>query len=350
WDWWSGSVNKEGKPAFTTDTMKYYVDFAAKSGMPYMLIDAGWSAPNDITKMNGTVDIPEVVRYAAVKDVKVWIWLSYKLADAQMDEAFPLYEKWGVAGLKIDFVERDDQKGIAFYYRAAQEAARHHLLLDFHGATKPTGMERTYPNVLGYEAVLGMEQSRAGMRDNPDHRVMLPFTRMLAGRMDYTPGGFENVTRDAFVPRSKRPMVMGTRAQQLAMYAVYEAPFQMVSDTPSAYEDQPAFDFIKHCPTTWDETHVLGGEPGEFITTARRNGKEWFLGSMTNWNAREIEIPLTFLGQGDFTAKIYADADDAAESPKSVSIQTRKVNSGMTLKVKLAPGGGYAVMFTPVAQ
>ena len=347
WDWWSGSINREGKHAFTTDTMKYYVDFAAKSGFPYMLIDAGWSEHNDITKMNGTVDVPEVVRYAAAKNVKVWIWLSYKLADAQMDEAFPLYEKWGVAGLKIDFVERDDQKGIEFYYRAAQTAAEHHLLLDFHGPTKPTGMDRMYPNVLGYEAVLGMEQSRVGMRDNPEHRVMLPFTRMLAGRMDYTPGGFDNVTRDEFVARSPRPMVMGTRAQQLAMYAVYEAPFQMVSDTPAAYEDQPAFDFIKHSPPTWDETHVLGGEPGEYITVARRNGNRWFLGSMTNWTAREIEIPLTFLGNGEYTAKIYADADDAATSPKGVSIQTRKVNARMTLKAKLAPGGGYAVMFTP---
>ncbi len=350
WDWWSGSIGRDGKPAFTTETMKYYVDFAAKSGFPYMLIDAGWSAPNDITQMNGKVDVPEVVRYAATKNVKVWIWLTYKLADAQMEEAFPLYEKWGVAGLKIDFVERDDQKGIEFYYRAAQLAAEHHLMLDFHGPTKPTGMDRTYPNILGYEAVLGMEQSRAGMRDNPEHRLMLPFTRMLAGRMDYTPGGFDNVTRDDFVARSPHPMVMGTRAQQLAMYAVYEAPFQMVSDTPKAYEDQPAFEFIKHCPTTWDETKVLNGEPGEYITVARRSGHEWFLGSMTDWTAREIEIPLTFLGPGRYVAQIYADADDAAQYPKNVSVRKENVNATMSLKAKLAPGGGFAVRFVPVGQ
>ncbi len=345
WDWWSGSVNREGKASFSTDTMKYYVDFAAKSGFPYMLIDAGWSAPNDITKMNGKVDVPEVVRYAAQKNVKVWIWLSYKAVDAQMEEAFPLYEKWGVAGLKIDFVERDDQKGIEFYYRAAQEAAEHHLMLDFHGPTKPTGLDRTYPNILGYEAVLGMEQSRAGMRDNPDHRLMLPFTRMLAGRMDYTPGGFDNVSRDEFVAREPHPMVMGTRAQQLAMYAVYEAPFQMVSDTPKNYEDQPAFDFIKHCATTWDETKVLNGEPGEYITIARRNGENWYLGSMTNWSARELDIPLTFLGSGKYAAEIYADADDAGKYPKNVSIRKREVDSSMHLHATLAPGGGYAVRF-----
>ena len=348
WDWWSGSINRDGKAAFTTETMKYYVDFAATEGLPYMLIDAGWSAPNDITQMNGKVDVPEIVRYAASKNVKVWIWLTYRLAEAQMAEAFPLYEKWGVAGLKIDFVERDDQRGIQFYYRAAEEAAAHHLLLDFHGATKPTGMDRTYPNILGYEAVLGMEQSRAGMRDNPEHRVTLPFTRMLTGRMDYTPGGFDNVTRDAFTPRVPHPQVMGTRAQQLAMYAIYEAPFQMVSDTPRAYRDQPAFDFIKHCPTTWDETHVLNGEPGEYVTIARRNGDDWFLGSMTNWNARNMKIPLDFLGSGQYTAVIYADADDAAQSPKNVSIRRQVVTSTMSLKVALAPGGGYAVRFVPV--
>jgi alpha-glucosidase len=350
WDWWSGSIGPDGKPAFTTATMKYYVDFAAQSGFPYMLIDAGWSVPWDITKMNGKVDVPEVVRYAASKGVKVWIWLAYVDVDSQMDEAFPLYEKWGVAGLKIDFVERDDQRGIDFYYRAAAKAAEHHLMLDFHGATKPTGVERTYPNVLGYEAVLGMEQSKAGMRDNPDHRVTIPFTRMLAGPMDYTPGGFDNVTESDFVARHIRPMVMGTRAQQLAMYVVYQAPFQMVSDTPKAYEDQPAFSFIQHAPATWDETHVLAGEPGEYITVARRNGKEWFLGSMSSWSSREIDLPLTFLSDGKYTAQIYADADDAAQFPKNISVRRQTVDHSMHLHARLAPGGGYAVRFVPVRQ
>ncbi|MBV9444155.1 MAG: glycoside hydrolase family 97 protein [Acidobacteriaceae bacterium] len=350
WDWWSGSLGPDGKPAYTTETMKYYVDFAAKSGFPYMLIDAGWYAPNDITRMNGKVDIPEVVRYAAAKNVKVWIWLSYKLVDAQMAEAFPLYESWGVAGLKIDFVERDDQKGIDFYYRAAEAAAQHHLMLDFHGATKPTGMDRTYPNVLGYEAVLGMEQSKVGMRDNPNHRTMLPFTRMLAGRMDYTPGGFENVTRDSFEPHSVHPEVTGTRAQQLAMYVVYEAPFQMVSDTPKAYEDQPAFEFIRHCPATWDETRVLNGRPGEYVTIVRRSGKTWFLGAMTNWDARDLEIPLRFLGPGRYLAEIYADADDAGQYPKNVAVRKQTVDNTKSLKLTIAAGGGYAVRFVPVEK
>jgi alpha-glucosidase len=211
WDWWNGTLGADGKPAYTTETMKYYVDFAAQSGFEYMLVDAGWS-DRDITKMNGKVDIPELVRYASTKNVKVWIWLYYGSVDAQLEEAFPLYEKWGVAGMKIDFVERDDQRGIDFYYRVAKLAAAHHLMVDFHGATKPSGLERTFPNVLGYEGVLGMEQSKAGSRDNPDHHTTLPFTRMLAGPMDYTPGSFHNVTREEFAPRMESPVTMGTRA------------------------------------------------------------------------------------------------------------------------------------------
>lgn len=347
WDWWNGSIGADGKPAYTTATMKYYVDFAAKQGLEYMLVDAGWYAKNDITKMNGRVDIPDLVQYAKAKGVKVWIWLPYTLTTAQMDEAFPLYEKWGVAGLKIDFIERDDQIGINFYYRAAQLAAEHHLMLDFHGATKPSGLERTFPNVLGYEAVLGMEQSKGGRRDNPDNHVMLPFTRMLTGRMDYTPGGFDNVTRDQFVARSTRPMVMGTRAHELAMYAIYESPFQMVADTPKAYEDQPTFQFIKNIPDTWDETKVLNGEPGEFITMARRKGNQWFMGSMTNWTARELDVPLTFLGEGTYTAEIYEDADDADKYPKNARVLKKTVTAKSTLHLKLAPGGGYAVQFVP---
>ena len=191
WDWWSGSQDAAGKRAFTTENMKYYVDFAAKSGFEYMLVDAGWSARDDITKMNGRVRHPRVGALRRHQEREgVDLGRLHRADDRQMDEAFPLYEKWGVAGIKTDFMMRDDQVGIDFYYRVAEKAAEHHLMVDFHGSTKPSGLERTYPNVMGYEAVLGMEQSKAGSRDNPDMHVMLPFTRMLAGPMDYTPGGF----------------------------------------------------------------------------------------------------------------------------------------------------------------
>ena len=350
WDWWSGSLGPDGKTAYTTENMKYYVNFAAESGFEYMLIDAGWSAPRDITKMNGLVDIPEVVRYAATKKVKVWIWLGYRETASQMEQAFPLFEKWGVAGLKIDFIERDDQGGIDWYYRVADLAARHHLMVDFHGSTKPSGMERTYPNVLGYEAVAGMEQSKAGSRDNPDHHVTIPFTRMLAGPMDYTPGAFTNVTKAAFEARMPAPMVMGTRAHQLAMYAIYEAPIQMVSDTPAAYKNQPSFGFIRAVPSTWDETRVLNGVPGQYVTIARRHGQEWYLGSMTNWDVRSLDLPLTFLGNGSYTAEIYQDAEDANQAPTRVSIVKQKVNRSTHLKAQLASGGGYAVRLIPIQQ
>src|SRR5439155_15085925 len=188
----------------------------------------------------------------------------------------------------------------------------------------------------------GMEQSKAGSRDTPEHHVTIPFTRMLAGRMDYTPGGFENVTRTAFEPRMERPMVMGTRAHQLAMYVVYEAPFQMVSDSPGAYEGQAGFDFIKVVPATWDETRVLNGVPGEYITIARRRGEEWFLGSMNNWKPRQIDISLSFLGEGRYRAEIYSDASDADRFPKKVTIQRKGVDHRTGFKPHLASGGGFA--------
>ncbi|MFL6450900.1 MAG: glycoside hydrolase family 97 protein [Bryobacteraceae bacterium] len=348
WDWWSGSLDPDGNSSFTTENMKTYVDFAAQSKFPYTLVDAGWAKPHDITEMNGKIDIPVLVQYARGKHVKIWIWLHHDDVARQMEEAFPLYETWGVAGVKVDFIERDDQVGIDFYYRVAEQAAQHHLMVDFHGATKPWGIERTYPNVLGYEAVLGMEQSKAGGRDNPDHRATLPFTRMLGGLMDYTPGGFSNVTEDDFVPRGKRPLVMGTRAQQLAMYAIYEAPIQMVSDSPKSYRDQPSFEFIEHAPATWDDTRVLSGEPGEYIVMARRSGKEWFVGSLTNRRGREIDVPLEFLGPGKYQAQIFADAPDADRYPKNVAITRRAVDQTTHLKAKLASGGGYAVRIVPV--
>jgi len=348
WNWWSGSPGPNGKSAFNTETMKYYVDFAATSGFEYMLVDAGWSFRTNIMQMNGTVDVPALVRYAAAKNVKVWIWLHHDAVARQMSEAFPLYEKWGVAGLKIDFIERDDQGGMAWYYRVAELAAKHHLMVDFHGSTKPSGLERTWPNVLGYEGVSGMEQSKAGARDNPDHHVTLPFTRMLVGPMDYTPGAFDNVTRDDFIPRMDRPMVMGTRAHQLAMYVVYQAPFQMVSDWPGAYESHPEFQFIKDVPAAWDEIRALNGVPGEYVTIARRHGDDWYLGSMTGWTARDLDLPLSFLGAGKYIAEIYADAPDAGKNPKHVRIEKKKVDRKIRLKAQLAPGGGYAVRFTPV--
>ena len=348
WNWWDGDLGPDGQSAYTTKNMEYYVDFAAESGFPYMMLDAGWSE-NDITKMRGNVDVPALVQYAAKKNVKIWIWLYSKAVAAQMHEAFPLYEKWGVAGVKIDFVLRNDQQGIQWYYDVARLAAEHHLMVDFHGATQPWGIQRTYPNVLDYEAVLGLENNKAGRRDGPVNRTTFPFTRMLSGPMDYTPGGFDNVTPEDFIARDKNPMVMGTRAQQLALYVVFEEPLAMVSDVPSAYANQPAFQFIRDVPTAWDAIRVLNGEPGEFVTIARRHESEWYLGSLTNWTARELHVPLGFLGTGMYTAEIYEDAPDATQNPKHVTIRRQTVRSSDELTLRLVSGGGCAIRFLPAS-
>jgi len=347
WNWWNGDLGPDGQSAYTTKNMEYYVDFAAESGFPYMMLDAGWS-DNDITKMRGNVDVPELVQYAAKKNVKVWIWLYSKAVAERMQQAFPLYEKWGVAGVKIDFILRNDQQGIQWYYDVAKLAAEHHLMVDFHGATQPWGIQRTYPNVLDYEAVLGLENNKAGRRDGPVNRTTFPFTRMLSGPMDYTPGGFENVTREDFVARDKNPMVMGTRAQQLALYVVFDEPLAMVSDVPSAYANQPGFRFIKDVPTSWDLTRVLNGTPGEFVTIARRHGKEWYLGSLTNWSSRELRIPLNFLGAGMYKAEFYEDSADADQNPKHISMREQNVRSSDVLTLHLADGGGCAIRFVPL--
>jgi alpha-glucosidase len=347
WNWWVDDVDKNGKPAYSTQNMKYYVDFAAESGFPYMLLDAGWSGDHDITTLNGKVDVPDLVRYAATKNVKVWIWLYSESVQQQMKEAFPLYEKWGVAGVKIDFVNRDDQDGIRFYYDVAREAAKHHLMIDFHGTRTPWGMERTYPNVLSFEGVLGLENNKVGRRDSPVDRTVFAFTRLLAGPMDYTPGGFDNATEDGFVARNTNPMVMGTRAQQLALYVIYQSGIEMVSDSPQAYAGQFAFQFIKDVPVAWDAIRVLNGRPGEFVTIARRHGSEWYMGSITNWTPRTLEVPLNFLGAGTYATEIYEDAPDAASEPKHVTIRKQKVTSRQTLTLHLAPGGGCAIRFVP---
>lgn len=347
WNWWSGNIGSNGKAANDKATAEFYVDFAARSGLRYMLIDAGWAKPGDITKMNGKINIPEVVKYADSRGVKIWIWASFAKVRRQMQQAFPLYKKWGVAGVKIDFIQRGDQAGIAFYYRAAKLAAKYHLLLDFHGTTTPWGISRTWPNVMGYEAVLGLEYNKVTARDDPRHRATLPFTRMLNGPMDYTPGGFDNTTEAGFVARNDHPVEQGTRAQQLALYVIDFDPFQMVSDAPQAYAGQPSFQFIRDVPAAWDQTLALQGFPSKTVTIARRKGQDWYVGSITNWTPRVVHLSLRFLGNGEYMAQIYADAKDAAQHPEHVAISTRPVRRTDSLTLHLAPGGGAAIRFVP---
>ena len=358
WDWWSGSVARKVsfKPGMNTETMKHYIDFSARNNLEYMLIDAGWAArrragPNDsgsdLTQTNPNINMPELLDYAKAKNVRLWLWAHWTDIDRQMDEVFPLFQKWGIAGVKIDFMDRDDQWMVNWYRRVTKKAAEHKLMLDFHGAFKPDGLSRPYPNVMTREGVMGLEYTKWSARITPKHNVTVAFTRMLAGGLDYTPGGFENVTKAAFQPRSRFPMVMATRAHETALFVVFESAFQMVADDPGAYEDQKELDFIRVVPATWDETHVINGRPPKFITIARRHGKEWYVGSITDWDAREVDVPLTFLGAGSYNAEIYADAPDAATQPKNTTREQKRVDAKTVLKLKLAPGGGSAIRIIP---
>jgi alpha-glucosidase len=353
WNWWNGSQAKGvAQPGMNNETMKYYIDFSARNKFEYMLIDAGWAgrgtAGTDLTKSQANIDIPMLVEYAKSKNVRIWLWSHYRDMNRQMDEAMAQFEKWGIAGTKIDFMDRSDQWMVNWYRTVAKKAAERHLLIDFHGAFKPDGLERTYPNVLTREGVMGAEYNRWSSRETPKHNVTLAFTRMLAGPMDYTPGGFNNVTREEFVPRGRAPMVMGTRAHQTALYVVIESGLQMVADSPDAYDGQKEIEFLKAVPARWDETRVVNGVPPKYITIARRSGKDWFVGSITDWDARELDVPLSFLGSGTYDAEIYSDGPKAATEPKDSVLAKQRVTAQTVLKLKLAPGGGGAIRLVPV--
>jgi alpha-glucosidase len=360
WDWWSGEAapSVSFKPGMNTATMKHYIDFASASGFPYMLIDAGWAladrkgsqdyaAVADITRVTPEIDMPELLRYAKEKNVRLWLWSHWTSVDKYMNQAFPLFEQWGVAGVKIDFMNRDDQQMVAWYRHVVELAAQHHLMIDFHGAFKPDGLRRTWPNLITRESVMGKEYLKWSARTSPVHNTTLPFTRMLAGPLDYTPGAFGNSNRENFVARNVMPMGLGTRAHELALYVVLESPLMMVSDYPEHYAGEHDFEFIKQVPTTWDEVRVLDGVPREFITLARRSGKDWYIGSITNWDARDVKVPLTFLGDGKYVVEIYEDADDAAAEATHTLFIRHPADRNTVLDVHMVSGGGNAIWIHP---
>jgi len=361
WPWWNNRIVSDpaiegGRPS--TAVMRYYTDFAARQGIPHLVVDAGWYSlemdawnqpeKEDVLTMEETradfYDIREVLDYAREKGVKVHIWVHLASLRGRVEEVLATYAEWGASGIKLDNFGGDDQGTVNALHHVIQVAAQHRMTVDYHGAYKPTGVSRTWPNFLTSEAVMGLEYSKGNPRPSTQHTTTIPYTRMLAGPMDYTPGAFDLDGAEGF-PKH----VQGTRAQQIAMLVVYFSPFQMLVDYPAAYESAPdQFEFVKTVPTSWDETRFIDGYPGDFVVVARRWGDEWYLGAMTDENARELSLPLDFLAEGrEYTAHVFRDGDDVSENPQDVAYETKPASASAPLDLRLAPGGGLAVRLTP---
>jgi alpha-glucosidase len=372
WDhWWSGDVKMDN------ETIKKYIDLASEMGWTYQLIDWQWYGPfntpeSDITNPAPQLNMMEILDYAKSKNVKCWLWLYWTDVDkTDWEKACALYESWGIAGVKIDFMARDDQEMVNWYHRIVKTAAKYHLMVNFHGAYKPDGWRRTYPNLLTREGVLGNEYNKWSLRITPEHILTLPFTRMLAGPMDFTPGAFLNRIPEKFsnepaspeeivasansadkasVRNERKPIAeaMGTRAMQLAQFVVFDSPLIVACDHPDNYKDQLGVEFLKKVKSIWDETKILNGAIGEYITTARRSGSEWFIGAMTNSEARTLDVKLDFLGEGKYKLIAFEDAPDANINAEKAVRTSNTVNKGDVITIKMAPGGGFAAWLEPM--
>lgn len=350
WDWWNDNniYGVDFRAGINNDTYKYYIDFASKNKIEYVILDAGWYDSENILKSIPAIDVPGLCKYAESKNVGVILWVAWKTFRDQMDEAVALYEGWGVKGVKVDFMQRDDQKVVNFYLDAARKTAEHHLLIDFHGAYKPDGLGRTWPNALTREGVKGMENDKWSRDINPDHDATIPFTRMVAGPMDYTPGAMLNMDKANFSPNYTRPESQGTRAHQVALYVLYESPLQMLSDSPSNYmKEQETTDFIVSIPVVWDDIIGLDGKIGDYLMLARRSGKNWFVGAITDWTSRDMDLDLSFLPSGKYTIEIFQDGINADRYAGDYKHFTSTVHSGDKMKIHLAPGGGWAAKISP---
>lgn len=361
WSWWTGDRGFD--PAFgyrilSTETIKYYIDFAASNNIQYVTLDGGWygwfdaskmDAVHDITKTLPELNLPLAADYANSKGIGLILWVVWYELERQMTEALDYYQSIGIKGIKVDFMDRDDQYMTDFYRKVAEECAARKMVVNFHGSYKPDGLSRTYPNLLAYESVLGNEYAKwDNAFPNPKHNVMLAYTRLIAGPMDYTPGSMTNSTRESFSVNSTYPMTKGTRTQQMAMTVVYECGILSLCESPKIYEKLPEFDFIKKVPAAWDSTIVLDGKIGEYIIIARKKDDYWFIGAMTDQNSRDIMLDLSFLENFNYEADIYSDAGDADTDPTHVSISKQKVNAADKLQFRLAKGGGLALFIKKV--
>ncbi len=350
WDWWN-DWNISGidfKAGINTPTYKYYIDFAAANKIEYVVLDEGWSDDWDLNQLNERIDLHELLNYARQKNVGLILWSTWYALTRDIEGFCAKYAAMGVKGFKVDFLDRNDQKAVASCYEMAAIASKHRLLLDFHGMFAPQGLQRTWPNVVNFEGVRGMEYMKWSADDRvPEHAVRLPFIRMVAGPMDYTPGAFRNRTRKNAVPSHSLPQSLGTRCNQMAMYIVYEAPLQMLADNPTIYQkEQECTNFIAAVPTSFSETRALDGKLGEYLVMARRNGDDWFAGGMTNWTERDITLDLSFLPAGQYHALIFRDGINADRDAADYKKEIQTVNNTRKLVIHLAPGGGFAIRLT----
>ena len=354
WDWWNATM-LTGVPfraGMNTDTYRYYIDFAAKNGIEYIIIDEGWSTDESLrSELNPDIDLLNLLPYAKQKGVGIILWTSWRNCINNTEEDFSYYAGLGVKGFKVDFFDRDDQLVMQSAWRIADCAARNHLLLDLHGY-RPTGIQTAYPNIVNFEGVKGLENSkwepRVGdgpLHNQPRYDVTAPYLRMLVGPMDYTPGAMTNATRAQFFGNNDHPMSQGTRAHQVAMYTIFDAPLQMMADSPTKYErEQPTTDFIRQIPTVFDEIKVIDGRIGEYIVLAKRKGSTWYLAAMTDWTPRDMEIPLNMLSAGTHNAEIFADGINADRDATDYCKLQQQVGKNDVIKIHLAPGGGWSAI------
>ena len=354
WDWWNATM-LTGVPfraGMNTDTYRYYIDFAAKNGIEYIIIDEGWSTDESLrSELNPDIDLLNLLPYAKQKGVGIILWTSWRNCINNTEEDFSYYAGLGVKGFKVDFFDRDDQLVMQSAWRIADCAARNHLLLDLHGY-RPTGIQTAYPNIVNFEGVKGLENSkwepRVGdgpLHNQPRYDVTAPYLRMLVGPMDYTPGAITNATRAQFFGNNDHPMSQGTRAHQVAMYTIFDAPLQMMADSPTKYErEQPTTDFIRQIPTVFDEIKVIDGRIGEYIVLAKRKGSTWYLAAMTDWTPRDMEIPLNMLSAGTHNAEIFADGINADRDATDYCKLQQQVGKNDVIKIHLAPGGGWSAI------
>ena len=351
WDWWN-AWNLDGvnfKTGVNNETYKAYIDFASKNGIEYVILDEGWAVnlKADLMQVVPEINLKELIAYATKKNVGLVLWAGYHAFNRDMENVCRHYAEMGIKGFKVDFMDRDDQEMTDFNYRAAQMTAKYKLLLDLHGMYKPAGLNRTYPNAINFEGVNGLEQMK--WEKNPtaqvEYDVMIPFIRQVAGPMDYTQGAMRNAAKGNYYPCYYEPMSQGTRCRQLALYMVLDSPFNMLCDTPSNYErEQECTDFISAIPTVWDETIVLDGKMGEYIITARRNGDTWYIGGLTNWDARDLEIDLSFLDDDKaYSGKLFKDGVNAHRIGRDYQSENIQAKKGDKMKIHLAPGGGFAL-------